>query len=179
MGNATPNSGMGPTDDPPSGPWISSHLRQPAPRARTWPTTAFAAIATLLGAAALGVALLRSTGSPAPAATARYTPEESTAAHRTLCDAYSLASRAVQIETNGTSPERAGIAEINGAMMLDDAVNGAAGLTPSDRAAAVALARAYTNLAAVASLNDNLKWQSALNDANAKNAVMQKVCNGG
>ncbi|GAA4537418.1 hypothetical protein GCM10023161_14310 [Mycobacterium paraffinicum] len=134
-----------------------------------------------MGAAALAVALMRSTGSPgeAPATTARYTPEESTAAHRKLCDAYSLASRAVQIETNGTSPERAGIAEINGAMMLDDAVNGAAGLSPSDRAAAVALARAYTNLAAVASLNDNLKWQPALNDANAKDAVMQKVCNGG
>ncbi|WP_244184816.1 hypothetical protein [Mycobacterium scrofulaceum] len=115
-------------------------------------------------------------GQPSATTAPTYTAADITAAHQKLCDAYRLAAHAVQIETNGTSPERAGIAEVNSAMILESAVNASPALGSSDRGAAVALARAYNNLAAVASLNDNLLWQPALNDANAKDTAMRKVC---
>lgn len=63
-------------------------------------------------------------------------------------------------------------------MTLKDAVDAYPAITSGDRAAAVALARAYNNLAAVASLNDSSLWQSALDDTNAKDAAMKKVCGG-
>ncbi|BBY39834.1 hypothetical protein MMAN_39680 [Mycobacterium mantenii] len=46
-------------------------------------------------------------------------PAEVFAAHQKFCDAYKLAIRAVQIETNGNSPERAGNATVNGAVHLE------------------------------------------------------------
>ncbi|WP_369807413.1 hypothetical protein [Mycobacterium sp. E3305] len=139
-----------------------------------------AAVATLLSIAALIVVLLRtSTTNASPVTTPpTFTAGETSAAHQKLCDSYRLVARAVQIETNGTSPERAGIAEVNGAMTLKDAVDAYPAITSGDRAAAVALARAYNNLAAVASLNDSSLWQSALDDTNAKDAAMKKVCGG-
>ncbi|MGD1283470.1 hypothetical protein ACKUUR_23905 [Mycobacterium seoulense] len=146
----------------------------------SWPAIVLAAIATLLGAAALILALIRPSASTPSSVTTSptYTAADTSTAHQKLCDAYRLAARAVQIETNGASPERAGIAEVNGAMILGDAVGASPAIAPDDRDAAVALARAYNNLAAVASLNDNSRWQSALDDANAKDAAMKKVCGG-
>jgi hypothetical protein len=143
----------------------------------------------LLAVAALVVGIIGLTrptsttsASPAPASSAptpTYTAAETAAAHQKLCDVYKLAARAVQIETHGTSPERAGIAEVNGAMMLQEAVNAAPAMTPGDRAAAIALAEAYNNVAAVASLGDDQAWQSALSDANAKDVRMKAVCGSG
>jgi hypothetical protein len=132
------------------------------------------------------IALTRSTSTPgaghspapSPAAPA-YTAAETAAAHQKLCDVYRLAAHAVQIETHGTSPERAGVAEVNGAMMLEQAVNANPAIAPGDRAAAIALAEAYNNIAAVASLGDDQAWQSALNDANAKDGRMKALCVGG
>lgn len=49
-------------------------------------------------------------------------------------------------------------------------------MTASERAAALALIGAYNNVAAVASLNDNSVWEPALDEANAKDADMKKVC---
>lgn len=50
-----------------------------------------------------------------------------------------------------------------------------------DRAAALALAESYSNVAVVSSLatgSDDPTWQASLSDANAKDAAMQKVCGG-
>ncbi|WP_207550567.1 hypothetical protein [Mycobacterium mantenii] len=130
---------------------------------------------------ALVVATSRSSGSSsAPPSTApTYSAAEVAAAHQKLCETYKLVARAVQIETHGSSPERAGIAEVNGALMLEGAVNSAPAMTPGDRNAAAALADTYKNIAAVASLNDFSIWQPALDDANAKEAAMKQVCSGG
>lgn len=64
--------------------------------------------------------------------------------------------------------------------MLENAVNTSPGLAPSERAAALALAEAYSNVAATASLAEGQDpaWQAALNDANTKDAAMKKVCGG-
>jgi hypothetical protein len=114
----------------------------------------------------------------ATSATPSFSADQIAAAHEKLCAVYNLAARAVQIETHGPSPERAGIAEVNGAVMLERVVNASPAMTSSDRVAAVALADAYSNVAAAASLNDNSLWQPALDDANVKDAVMKKVCGG-
>lgn len=182
-GDLPPAPGEGPTAGPRSGPthWAPAFPTQPPPRPRTWPAVALSAIAVLLGVAALVVAFTRPTSNQSMAAsttstTPSYSADQVATAHKKLCDAYSLAAHAVQIETHGPSPERAGIAEVNGAMMLERVINATPAITASDRAAAVALADAYNNIAAVASLNDNSLWQPALDDANAKDAAMKKVC---
>ncbi|WP_231999629.1 hypothetical protein [Mycobacterium sp. 1245852.3] len=139
-----------------------------------------AAVAVLLGVAALVVALTRPTSNQSSASTTStapsFTADQTAAAHKKLCDTYKLAARAVGIETHGPSPERAGIAEVNGALMLERVINATPAITASERAAAVALIDAYNNIAAVASLNDNSVWQPALDDANAKDAAMKKIC---
>ena len=45
------------------------------------------------------------------------------AAHQKLCELYKLAARAVQNDTSSNNPERANIATVNGAVMLEEAVN--------------------------------------------------------
>lgn len=62
--------------------------------------------------------------------------------------------------------------------MLENAVNTNRGLAPNERAAALALAEAYSNVAATSSLaaGQDPAWQSALTDANAKDGAMKKVC---
>jgi hypothetical protein len=84
----------------------------------------------------------------------------------------------VQIETNGSNQAFAGIATVNGAVMLENAVNNNPGLAPSERTAALALAESYSNVAATSSLagGQDPAWQAALNDANTKDAAMKKVC---
>jgi hypothetical protein len=120
-------------------------------------------------------------GPATSAATTAYTAAETAAAHQKLCDAYKLAARAVQIETNGTSSERANIATVNGAVMIEEAVKVLPAISPDDRAAALALAEAYSNAAAVASTvagHDDPAWRSAADDVNAKDARMKAVCGG-
>lgn len=151
-----------------------------------WPAVALGAIAVLLGGTALVVALARPTGnqpaaSSAVSATPLYPADQTAAAHKQLCEAYKLAAHAVQIDTNGTSPERANIATVNGAVMLEQAVNSAAAIAPSDRAAALALAEAYSNAVAVSSTagGDDPKWRAAINDVIAKDGPMRQLCGGG
>nr|WP_293349863.1 hypothetical protein [Mycobacterium sp.] len=65
--------------------------------------------------------------------------------------------------------------------MLEDAVNRNPAITPADRAAALDLAESYSNVAASSSLataSDDPAWQAALNDANAKDVAMSKLCGG-
>jgi hypothetical protein len=149
------------------------------------------AVIGLIAVAALVVGIIgltRSTSTtgarPSPAtspAAPTYTAAEAAAAHQKLCDVYKLAAHAVQIETNGTNPALAGIATVNGAVMLEEAVNSSPAIAPGDRAAALALAEAYSNIAALGSSTggDDPAWRSALNDANAKDSQMQVLCGGG
>ncbi len=110
-----------------------------------------------------------------------YTAAETAAAHQKLCDTYKLAARSVQIETNRGTQALAGVALANGALLLRQAVDAAPALTSSERAAAIALADAYTNVNAVGSIavRDDPVSQAALDDANAKSTQMKAICGGG
>lgn len=174
-----------PVAGPSFGQWAPGYPPPPPTRSRFWPALALctfviAVAATILAVVALVVATNRSpaSGSAPTTSAPTYSAAEVSAAHQKLCDAYKLAARAVQIETHGPSPERAGIAEVNGAMMLQRVLNAAPALTASDHGTALALADAYNNIAAVASLSDNSRWQAALDDAIAKDAAMKKLCSG-
>ena len=69
---------------------------------------------------------------------------ETAAAQRQLCDTYTLAARAVQVDTNGSDKALARIALTNAAVMLDNAAADPA-LDATHRDAARALATAYRN----------------------------------
>ncbi|QUR67915.1 hypothetical protein [Mycobacterium spongiae] len=169
------------TNYPPAPQWTPAPLEQ-ARRSNTWPAVALAGIATLLGAAALVVALTRannSTSAATPATAPRYTAAETAAAHEKLCEIYKLAARSVQIDTNSDNPAFARVGGLNGAVMLGQAVNGAPALPPGERSAAVALAEAYTNANAVASFatgRDDPAWRAAADDVIAKDAQMKSFC---
>ncbi|WP_232021845.1 hypothetical protein [Mycobacterium basiliense] len=179
------------TNPPPAEQWIPNYPPPPAPRSRTWPLTALAIIIAIvgvvLGAAALIVALTHPTnsnsgGAATTTASPTYTAAETAAAHQKLCDVYKMAARAVQIETNGDDPALANISTVNGAVMLQQAANAAPALTPSDRAAALELAEAYSNSTAVASFakgRDDPEWRSVSDDVIAKDTHMKAVCGGG
>ncbi|WP_082950292.1 MULTISPECIES: hypothetical protein [unclassified Mycobacterium] len=175
-----------PTVGPPHAQWQPGYPPQPIRRQHTWPAIVLASIAALLSVGALVVAMTRPTSDTSAATsatttTSAYTAEQTATAHQKLCDAYKLAGRAVQIDTNGKSPERAGISTVNGAVMLEEAVNANPAIAPADRNAALALAESYSNVAAQSSLatgSDDPAWQAALSDANAKDAAMQRICGG-
>lgn len=137
VGDLPPAPGEGPTTGPPPGPtqWAPAFPVQPPPRPRAWPAVALAAVAVLLGVAALVVALTRPTSNQSSASTTStapsFTADQTAAAHKKLCDTYKLAARAVGIETHGPSPERAGIAEVNGALMLERVINATPAITAS------------------------------------------------
>ncbi|WP_412768823.1 hypothetical protein [Mycobacterium canetti] len=172
------------TPPPTTGQWTPTH--PPAPRSSVWQAVGLA-IALVLGAAALIVALTRPTAASGPAATVgttatpTYTAAETAAAHQKLCEVYKLAARQVQIETNSDNPALASAAAVNGALMLEQSVNAAPALSPGDRAAAHALAEAYTNTNAIGSYvhSDDPVYQAAVDDVNAKDARMKALCDGG
>ncbi len=176
------------TPPPTTGQWTPTHPPAP-PRSRNWPLAAVASVAiaaVVLGAAALIVALTRPTNSgPATAAgtTAEptYTAAETAAAHQKLCEVYKLAAQAVRIDTHGGDRALAGVATVNGALMLEQAVNTAPALTPADRIAALTLAHAYSRASAMASVfhRDDPEWRSTVDDVNVKDARMKAVCGGG
>jgi hypothetical protein len=88
----------------------------------------------------------------------------------------------VQIETNGENPALAGIATVNGALILEHALSTTAAIPVGDRAAAVALAEAYSNARATAATvrqRDDPLWQSTISDVNAKNADMKRYAGAG
>ncbi|WP_369808485.1 MULTISPECIES: hypothetical protein [unclassified Mycobacterium] len=147
-----------------------------------------AAIAIVLGVAALIVALTRPTPNSVAGITTTtsaaptYSAAEVASAHKKLCDVYNAAARAVQIETNGDNPALSGVAVVNGALMLEHVVNTTPSISPGDRAAALTLAEAYSNSqarAASVQQRDDPVWQSTIGDVNAKDAAMKKVCGGG
>ncbi|ORV40089.1 hypothetical protein AWC00_16915 [Mycobacterium conspicuum] len=139
-----------------------------------------ATIALVVGVAALVVALARSThaGTPAATITPAYTPAENTAAQRQLCDTYTLAARAVQVETNGTDKALARISLTNAAAMLDNAAANPA-LDAPHRDATHVLANAYRTTTALSSAGTDDQWRASLDDIIAKDAVMKRLCGGG
>ncbi|BBX99028.1 hypothetical protein MLAC_43220 [Mycobacterium lacus] len=146
----------------------------------SWLAIVVAAIAAVVAVAALIVALINST-SPAPSAattTPTYTAAETAAAQRQLCDTYKLVARAVQADTNGSDKALARITLTNGAAILDNASADPA-LDAKHRDAARALAAAYRTTIAIASGGTQPEWQAALDDGNAKDAAMKRVCGGG
>jgi hypothetical protein len=164
------------------GPWVVGHPAPSASRTRTWPAMAVAVVGVLLGAAGLIVALTRPTPEPVKSTAPTYTAAEIAAAHQKLCDAYKLAARAVAVDTHGNNSERANIATVNGALILEEATVGNAAIAPGDRTTALALAESYSNAAAITSVvtgTEDPMWQSALHDVNAKDAELNKVCGGG
>lgn len=134
-GDLPPAPGQGPMTGPPNPTqWAPAFPPQP-PRSSTWPAVALAAVAVLVGGAALVVALTRPTGgsstvSSTTSTTPSYTAEQTAAARQKLCDTYRLAARAVQIETNGKNSDRANLATVNGTVMLEEAVNANPAIAP-------------------------------------------------
>lgn len=184
VGDLPPAPGKGPATGPPqsSTHWAPPFPTQPPPRQRAWPAIALAAIAVVLGVAALVVALTRPTSnqltaSPTTSATPSYTADQTAAAHKQLCDAHKLAARAVQIDTNGDNPALAGVASVNAALTLEQAVNAAPAIAASDRNAALALAAAYTTATAMGSWSqrDDPAFRAEVDNVNAKDAAMKKV----
>ncbi|OBG67659.1 hypothetical protein A5703_11670 [Mycobacterium sp. E188] len=163
--------------------WQPPHAIQRTQRSRAWPAIVLAAVALSAAVAALAVAIMRPT-TPAPASTAStaptYTSADAAAAQKQMCDAYSRAARAVQIESNGGGVALARIATVNGAAMLETAA-AAPALKPDDRTAALALARTYRDLTAVGSVvngSGDPAWQAAIADVNAADGAMKKLCGG-
>lgn len=180
-----PASGGGPTGGPRPNPmqWPPAFPTQPPPRPRAWSAIILAAIAVLLGAAALVVALTRSTSnqsavSSTTPATPSYTADQAAAAHQKLCDAYKLAARSVDIDTNTDNRALAGAVSVNAAVLLQQAINAAPALPTGDRAAALALAAAYTKATAMGSAHqrDDPEFLAEVDDVNAKDAAMRKIC---
>jgi hypothetical protein len=181
-GDPSSDFGESSTNRPPAKQGMPAQATQTAPRLRTWPAVALAAIAFVVAVAALIVALTNSTRTAAPPQTTvpTYTAAETAAAQKQLCDTYKLAARAVQVDTNGTDRAFARIALTNAAVMLQNAGSDPA-LDAKHRDAARALANAYLADTAKSS-NDtasDTEFRAAVDDVNAKDAVMKKVCGGG
>lgn len=187
-GDLPPAPGQGPATGPPPSPiqWGAPPfpMQQP-PRPRAWSATVLAAVAVLLGAAALVVALTRSPGSLSAGSTSTatapsYTAQEAEAAHQKLCDVYKVAARSVDIDTNTDNRALAGAVSVNAAVMLEQVVSAAPAMSSGDRAAALTLAAAYTRATAMGSAlqRDDPQFRSEVDDVNAKDAAMKKICGG-
>ncbi|ORW06434.1 hypothetical protein AWC15_21705 [Mycobacterium lacus] len=152
------------------------------PRIYSWPSIVVAAIAAVVAVAALIVALTNSTSAAPPSATTTptYTAAETAAAQRQLCDTYKREARTVRVDTNGNDEALARIAATNGAVMLYNAAANPA-LDAKHRDAARALATAYGTVSVMGSkgVATDAEWRAVLDDANAKDAAMKKVCGGG
>lgn len=152
------------------------------PRPRAWPAIALALIAVVLGGAALFVALTHPAGTrptiSAPTTTPAPSGFDGAASHKQLCDAYRTAARAVQIDTNGDNVALAGVASVNAALMLEQVVSASPAMSAGDRTAALNLAAAYTNATAMGTwlARDDPAWRAEVDDVNAKDAAMKKVC---
>jgi hypothetical protein len=139
-------------------------------------------VTAAVAVAALILALVRPMESRSSVTTSKpaYTATEIAAAQQQLCDTYKLAARAVQVDTNGSDKAFARIALTNSAVMLSNAATDPA-LDAEHRNAARALATAYLTDTAKSSEGaaTEAEFRAAVDDVNAKDAVMKKVCGGG
>ncbi|OBI35868.1 hypothetical protein A5709_17720 [Mycobacterium sp. E1386] len=140
------------------------------------------AVTAAIAIAALITALVEPTESRSSVTSSppAHTGAEVAAAQQQLCDTYKLAARAVQVDTNGSDKAFARIALTNSAVMLSNAASDPA-LDAEHRDAARALAMAY--LADTAKSSEGAateaEFRAAVDDVNAKDAQMKKVCGGG
>lgn len=182
-GDLPPAPGDGPSVSPP-GPtqWAPVFPTQPQRRSRTWPPMVLAGVATVVAIAALVVGLTRPTATkPPPTATAQsYSAAQISAAQQQLCETYKTEARTVRADTSGNDEALARIAATNGAVMLYNAAADPA-LEAKYRDAARALATAYGNVSAMGSkgVTTDSEWRAVLDEANAKDASMKQLCNGG
>lgn len=138
---------------------------------------ALAAFAALLSVAALIVAIVLPSRSPAASAPS-YTTTQQADAQKRLCDSYKLAAHAEHIETNTPNNVALGrLSATNGALILETAAADPA-LDPKYRDAARALALTYQRLVAVATGKDggDPELDAVVTDANAKDRVMLGLC---
>ncbi|OBB93335.1 hypothetical protein A5782_11915 [Mycobacterium sp. 852002-40037_SCH5390672] len=72
----------------------------------------------------------------------------------------------------------AGVASVNAAVTLEQVVNAAPAIASGDRTAALALAAAYTKATAMGSWSqrDDPAFRAEIDDVNAKDAAMKKIC---
>nr|WP_075237691.1 hypothetical protein [Mycobacterium colombiense] len=182
-GDLPPATGSGPAAGAPgSTQWSPGFPTQPPPRPRAWPAIALATVATAAAIAALVVALTRPTATkPTMTTTApSYSAAQVSAAQQKLCETYNTEARTVRADTNGNDEALARIAATNGAVMLYNAAADPA-LGAKYRDAARALATAYGNVSAMGSkgVASDSEWRAVLDEANAKDASMKQICNGG
>lgn len=185
VGDLPPAPREGPTTGPPPGSaqWPSAFPMQPPPRPRAWPAMLLTGVATVVAIAALIVSLTQraatkpTTPSTPTSSKPTYSAAETSAAQRQLCDTYSLAARAVGVDTNGNNPALARTALTNAASMLDS-VDADPALDSKHRDAARALATAYRTLTAKSSSDafTEAEYRAALDDVGAKDDAMKKVC---
>ncbi|MEO6794972.1 MAG: hypothetical protein ABI253_07745 [Mycobacterium sp.] len=155
-------------------PWPIPPPVQPHRR----PVVALTALTALLAVAALIVsvaALNKSAGSATPA----YTAAQKAAAETQLCDRYKLAGGAMHIATSAPDGDVA-IARVsltNGAVILETAAASPV-LDSKYRDAARALATAYQTQLAMGLTATTEQYQSAMDDTNAKDRVMQDLFGG-
>lgn len=181
-GDLPPAPGEGPTTGPPSSSqWGPPFPTQPPPRSWTWPALALAVVATMVAIAALVVAFTRPSELSSSVATKApsYSPTEISAAQQQLCDTYKLVAKAVQVDTNGHDVALGRIALTNAAAMLDEAaVNPALDATYRDPARTLATAYRVATAKGSREVATDAQFQAALDDINAKDAAMKKVCGG-
>lgn len=162
---------------PTSSQWATANPAL-AQRSHAWAAVLLAGVAMVVALAGLVVSLTRPTAPRPTTITARtYRADETFAAQRKLCDTYSLAARAVQVDTNGHDIALGRIALTNAAAMLDDAgANPAVGATYRD--SAHALAESYRTGTAMGNrdIATDAQFHAALDDINAKDAAMKKLC---
>jgi hypothetical protein len=173
--------GEGPIVQPQAGNWPPPYAGQPASHSRPWLAIAVAVTAAV-AVAALIVALTRPmTAKPSSTATVpAFTAAATAAAQKQLCDVYKSAAVAVQVDTNGSDKAFGRIALTNSAALLYNAASDPA-LDVEHRSAARALATAYLTDTAKSSEGaaTEAEFRSAVDDVNAKDAAMKKVCGGG
>jgi hypothetical protein len=179
VGDLPPKPDEGSTIQPPtSGEWLRTYPNQTTTGSRTWAAIALAAIAVVVAVAALILAITRPKVMGPSTTAPTYTAAETAAAQRQLCDTYKLVAQAVQVDTNANDRAIARITVTNGAAMLEiAAANPALDITHRD--AARALANAYRTTIVVASGGTEAAWHASVEDGNAKDAAMKKVCVGG
>lgn len=150
-------------------PWPSPPLRS----SRKWPALFLGTIATLLGAAALTGALIRTGASSTP----EYTAAQKAEAKRELCEQFHLAMQSIVIETNPPSDDAAlaRISETNGASLIEIAAANPA-LDLEYRDAARALAAHYRKVTALATLGNSPTVQSEIKETNSTESTIRESC---
>ncbi|XBL46502.1 hypothetical protein U8D42_21625 [Mycobacterium europaeum] len=170
----------GSADQPPRGQWAPTGYSNQGRNSRPWLAIALA-ITAIVAVAALILALIRpaTSGPSSITKTPTYTAAEVAAAQQRLCQTYQLAAKAVQVDTNASDPALGRVALTNSAVMLNDAATDPA-LDDEYRSAAKGLARAYLVDTAKSSSGaaSDADFRAAVDDVNAKDAIMKKVCGG-